>query len=463
MPALGLTVKAVAGYVLASRIATRNLHRRPAHRARRLTAASQQEPQPGTFDSGRAGHSPGMAQGRQQNPYCVDWGPVHPAVAGRRPRERDPGEVAQGAPREAREVWASGGMAPLAALRSFAGKLSWAAGIYKRARWTVSMIYGAIAAHEAEVKTGLEEARRQTRKDNRPKEFMVPIKRFEMAQGLACHFAQGEAPENLHDVVEEARIHHDRHGCLPPGVRRPPVGEGDLSHVPGKINVLADWLSRPETRGEPPGQGGQDGQPKKLQRSDFSLGLNRSHDASEAGATWAAHKPSAHIADHGAHTAPRGRGPARAHRALRPMAFCVRLRGLDSMHLPSRSIVDRCATCHSGASPSSAAVADGCSVLTKPGTSRSYSRRSRTPARQQQCRSRPETREAPGRGLRQGHRERTEGAFPTGPPGFGTGPRPLRFFCCGSGGPSMGTGTREPPRQVDADRTVRRSFPRSGL
>ena len=137
-----------------------------------------------------------------------------------------PGEVAQGAPREAREVWASGGMAPLAALRSFAGKLSWAAGIYKRARWTVSMIYGAIAAHEAEVKTGLEEARRQTRKDNRPKEFMVPIKRFEMAQGLACHFAQGEAPENLHDVVEEARIHHDRHGCLPPGVRRPPVGEG---------------------------------------------------------------------------------------------------------------------------------------------------------------------------------------------------------------------------------------------
>eukprot|EP00439_Symbiodinium_sp_Y106_P058953 s2183_g8.t1 len=112
------------------------------------------------------------------------------------------------------------------------------------------MIYGAIAAHEAEVKTGLEEARRQTRKDNRPKEFMVPIKRFEMAQGLACHFAQGEAPENLHDVVEEARIHHDRHGCLPPGVRRPPVGEGDLSHVPGKINVLADWLSRPETQGQ---------------------------------------------------------------------------------------------------------------------------------------------------------------------------------------------------------------------
>ena len=25
------------------------------------------------------------------------------------------------------------------------------------------------------------------------------------------------------------------------------IGEVILSHVPGKINVLADWLSRPET------------------------------------------------------------------------------------------------------------------------------------------------------------------------------------------------------------------------
>ena len=67
---------------------------------------------------------------------------------------------------------------------------------------------------------------------NRPKEFMVPIKRFEMARAWLANLAQGEAPENHHDVVEEARVHHNRHGCLPPQMRVPLLGEGDgTSHL----------------------------------------------------------------------------------------------------------------------------------------------------------------------------------------------------------------------------------------
>ena len=408
---------------MASRIAACDLHRRPPHRARRLTAASQQEPQPGTPEKLRkelleklekwassCGGAPklrGKAQlgGRHLQEGQVDG--LHDLWRHRRARGR--GEDRKHAARPARTTGPRSSW-----FRSSASR-------WPRA-WLVTLL-----------------------KERRPKTSMTLWRRPE-----SIMIVTDASPQGCGGLLLVRATFHTclaRSTFLPIGCRDQRLGENHR------------------------GQGGQDGQPKKLQRSDFSLGLNRSHDASEAGATWAAHKPSAHIADHGAHTAPRGRGPARAHRALRPMAFCVRLRGLDSMHFPSRSIVDRCATCHSGASLSSAAVADGCSVLqivqketqTKPGTSRSSSRRSRTPARQQQCRSRPETREAPGRGLRQGHRERTEGAFPTGPPGFGTGPRPLRFFCCGSPGPSMGTGTREPPRQVDADRTVRRSFPRSGL
>ena len=80
------------------------------------------------------------------------------------------------------QKWAKGGMVPLSQLRTFAGKLSWAAGIYKRSRWAVSIVYGAIAAHEAEVKSGTEASRRAARRDARPKDHLVPVKRFELAR-----------------------------------------------------------------------------------------------------------------------------------------------------------------------------------------------------------------------------------------------------------------------------------------
>jgi hypothetical protein len=78
------------------------------------------------------------------------------------------------------DKWKTAGMVPLAELRSFAGKLTWAAGIYKKARWAVSLVYGAIAGHEADLRNGEEEARRAKRSDPRHKDHLVAVKRFEL-------------------------------------------------------------------------------------------------------------------------------------------------------------------------------------------------------------------------------------------------------------------------------------------
>ena len=70
------------------------------------------------------------------------------------------------------------------------------------------------------------------------------------------------------------------------------IGEVILSHVPGKINVVADWLSRPDTRADTPEllKEVKVAKPRKLQESDFRLGLPQAHDATEAGASWGALK-----------------------------------------------------------------------------------------------------------------------------------------------------------------------------
>ena len=57
------------------------------------------------------------------------------------------------------------------------------------------------------------------------------------------------------------------------------VGVGDvaLSHVPGKLNILADWLSRPQTRGDAPKEFAdvKIKRPAKLREADFVLGTVR--------------------------------------------------------------------------------------------------------------------------------------------------------------------------------------------
>ena len=223
------------------------------------------------------------------------------------------------------------------------------------------------------------------------------------------------------------------------------VGDLELSHVPGKMNVLADWLSRPESRGAMPSQlqGVKLANPKKLQRSDFSLGLARSHDASAAGASLGCpqrvmpadlsmsvfcakfgatsessqpvfclpladtfgrrelHTRVAHPfdrysgpADHGAHSAPRGfRRATRRGGGLRPMAGPGRVPRLDGLHLPARSNMDRTATSQMGRVLGSA-VDTGLHVVP---TAKSSARtpRSRTPSRK--AGGQPEPQDRPGK------------------------------------------------------------------
>ncbi|CAE7831161.1 unnamed protein product [Symbiodinium sp. CCMP2592] len=259
----------------------------------------------------------------------------------------------------------------------------WAAGIYKRARWAVSMVYGAITAHEADVRSGAEATRRAARRDSRPKDHLVPVKRFELARawlekllkerrprptmslwkrpesimivtdaspqgcgGLLLGRATTQSPWSPLKAYEYRVEPKDAEllgilgslgnlSCAPRmggtvGIHsggaghslstvalallekaasssaalnllaaemallleKLQVGEVALSHVPGKLNVLADWLARPDTRGVMPSQlqGVKIANPSKLQGSDFSLGFARSHDAAEAGASWAALK-----------------------------------------------------------------------------------------------------------------------------------------------------------------------------
>ncbi|CAE7542163.1 unnamed protein product, partial [Symbiodinium necroappetens] len=107
------------------------------------------------------------------------------------------------------DKWASGGMIPVSQLRTFAGKLTWAAGIYRRARWAVSIVYGAIAAHENEIREGTEATRRAARPDSRPKDFLIPVKRFELARAWLATLFKERRP--VHPIlVEAAGITHDR-------------------------------------------------------------------------------------------------------------------------------------------------------------------------------------------------------------------------------------------------------------
>eukprot|EP00971_Amphidinium_carterae_P142925 2831655-Amphidinium_carterae.1 len=66
-------------------------------------------------------------------------------------------------------------------LRSLTGRLSWAAGILPRARWAVNILYAVLASVDRDAKGGIEEQRRQRRKDQRDKSFLVPTKRVALA------------------------------------------------------------------------------------------------------------------------------------------------------------------------------------------------------------------------------------------------------------------------------------------
>ena len=68
------------------------------------------------------------------------------------------------------------------------------------------------------------------------------------------------------------------------------TGEVELTHVPGKLNVIADWLSRPQSRKDrPEGLGDvRVKRPPKLCRGSFVFEPRHAHDATLAGAAWGA-------------------------------------------------------------------------------------------------------------------------------------------------------------------------------
>ena len=76
--------------------------------------------------------------------------------------------------------WEVKKMVGLRQLRTIAGKCSWVAGILKKARWIVSIIYAVLTSCQRDVAGGAEEQRRLRRSDQRHKEHLVHTKRLEL-------------------------------------------------------------------------------------------------------------------------------------------------------------------------------------------------------------------------------------------------------------------------------------------
>ena len=75
---------------------------------------------------------------------------------------------------EKMRVWKGKGMISLRELRATTGKLSWVAGIVRRLRWAVSILYAVVADVEAAETKGTEMERATRRGDRRPKLGLVP-------------------------------------------------------------------------------------------------------------------------------------------------------------------------------------------------------------------------------------------------------------------------------------------------
>ena len=80
------------------------------------------------------------------------------------------------------------------------------------------MLYAAMAAHEAELKSGEEEARRAKREDSRAKNHLIPVKRFEIARRWLAELFRTQrlaTKKTLWRVTEHAMIITDAspQGC----------------------------------------------------------------------------------------------------------------------------------------------------------------------------------------------------------------------------------------------------------
>ena len=66
-------------------------------------------------------------------------------------------------------------------LQSFCGRLSWASTVLTRIRWAASVLFAVLRSVEADVATGVEEQRRQRRRDPRKKDHLVHTSRCSLA------------------------------------------------------------------------------------------------------------------------------------------------------------------------------------------------------------------------------------------------------------------------------------------
>ena len=117
------------------------------------------------------------------------------------------------------DKWANGGMVPLAQLRTFAGKLTCSGDLQQGKVGRLHRLRSHRSPREGgQVGRGGGQAKEQ---EGQPLQGVPgPCQALRDGSLLAGHVASRKAPEDQAVTVEQARGHHDGHGCLPPGLRR---------------------------------------------------------------------------------------------------------------------------------------------------------------------------------------------------------------------------------------------------
>ena len=136
--------------------------------------------------------------------------------------------------------WEGAGMIGLRELRATTGRLSWMAGILTRTRWAVSIFYAVVAAAEKDMKQGTEQERAGKRaKDQRPKDGLVAVSRFELPRAWLCHLLHKADQlllrvEPLYPLSPEWAIVTD---ASPQGIG------AVLGHVNTQQNTIEPWAA----------------------------------------------------------------------------------------------------------------------------------------------------------------------------------------------------------------------------
>ena len=102
---------------------------------------------------------------------------------------------------ESLKLWSAKGMISVKELRSTTGRLSWAAGVVPRIRWTVSVFYAVISAVEKEESEN--KSRDETASDRRSKRGLVHVKRLGFALPWLIKMLELDSVNLVRDVDYE--------------------------------------------------------------------------------------------------------------------------------------------------------------------------------------------------------------------------------------------------------------------